>query len=555
MIQASGLTKIFPSGNKAVDGLDLHVKQGEIFALLGPNGAGKTTTIRICSTLSGFDTGSVQVAGYDVDKDPEKVRESIGVVAQQTGIDYFLTGRENLVLQGHLYRMKKADIRARVEELAAYFDLKDSLDQLVATYSGGMRRKLDIATALIHRPKVVFLDEPTLGLDIKSRKNLWAYIEKLNRELGLTILLTTHYLEEADKLSHQVAIINAGKIRITGTPEELKTGIHGDSVQLTFEQNDAQVGAFAHTLKNQPEIKDTVWQGNKLHIYVENGAASVPHIALVASQQGVHIKTLSLSRPTLDDVFLKYTGSSLEETKEDTGQEWWMQWAGKGGGGNWQKKWGGGQEDASDDNSTPNPDNWKKDTETSETAPSSPAQAWTKEEMAEWWKNKGQSSTASDSVPGNAGQGNVEAAAQPMNPAQAWTKEEMEGWWKNQGQSSGTQGFPENTPPPRQKITPPAVRPMNPAQAWTKEEMEAWWQNQDQSSGTQGSPAPPPSASEEATPPTVQPTNPAQTWTKEEMEEWWRNKGQAPWPADNSNQWDGAPPNKTGETQDPGKKG
>lgn len=506
MIQASGLTKIFPSGTKAVDGLDLHVKEGEIFALLGPNGAGKTTTIRICSTLSGFDAGNVQVAGYDVDRDPEKVRESIGVVAQQTGIDYFLTGRENLVLQGHLYRMKKADINARVEELAAYFDLKDSLDQLVATYSGGMRRKLDIATALIHRPKIVFLDEPTLGLDIKSRKNLWAYIEKLNRELGLTILLTTHYLEEADKLSHQVAIINAGKIRITGTPEELKTSIHGDSVQLTFEQNDAQVGAFAHTLKNQPEIKDTVWQGNKLHIYVENGAASVPHIALIASQQGVHIKTLSLSRPTLDDVFLKYTGSSLEETKEDTGQEWWMQWAGKGGGGNWQKKWGGGQEDASDDNSNP------KDTETPEAASSSPAQAWTKEEMAEWWKNKSQPSGVSDTVPGNAGQDNVEAAspsAQPINPAQTWTKEEMEGWWKNQGQSSGTHESSGNAPPANQEVTPPSV----------------------------------------------QPTNPAQTWTKEEMEEWWRNKGQSPWPADNSNQWGGAPSNNTGENQDSGKKG
>ncbi|MEQ6342729.1 MAG: ATP-binding cassette domain-containing protein [Gammaproteobacteria bacterium] len=543
MIQASGLTKIFPSGTKAVDGLDLHVKEGEIFALLGPNGAGKTTTIRICSTLSGFDAGNVQVAGYDVDKDPEKVRESIGVVAQQTGIDYFLTGRENLVLQGHLYRMKKADIQKRVEELAAYFELKDSLDQLVATYSGGMRRKLDIATALIHRPKIVFLDEPTLGLDIKSRKNLWAYIEKLNRELGLTILLTTHYLEEADKLSHQVAIINAGKIRITGTPEELKTGIHGDSVQLTFEQNDAQVGAFAHTLKNQPEIKDTVWQGNKLHIYVENGAASVPRIALIASQQGVNIKTLSLSRPTLDDVFLKYTGSSLEEVKEDTGQEWWMQWAGKGGGGNWQKKWGSGQEDASDESSDP------KDTETPETASSSPAQAWTKEEMAEWWKNKGQSSGVSDTAPGDAGQGGEEPIrppARPMNPAQTWTKEEMEGWWKSQGQSSGAPG----TPPPRQAVTPPAGQPMNPAQTWTKEEMEGWWQNQ----GDPGSADNAPPASPEATPPSVQPMNPAQTWTKEEMEEWWRNKGQTPWPADNSNQRGSTPSNETSENQDSGKK-
>ena len=191
MIQVRGLTKVFPNGIKAVDDLDLTVPQGEILGLLGPNGAGKTTTIRALTTLCGFDSGKVLVAGHDVDREPEMVRLRIGVVAQNTGIDYFLTGRENLELQGHLYRMKKSEIKTRISELAQYFDLVSDLDRQVAMYSGGMRRKLDIATALIHRPTLLFLDEPTLGLDIKSRKMLWEYIQKLNQDTGLTILLPT----------------------------------------------------------------------------------------------------------------------------------------------------------------------------------------------------------------------------------------------------------------------------------------------------------------------------------------------------------------------------
>lgn len=174
------LTKIYPPNLRAVDGLDLSVKEGQIMALLGPNGAGKSTTIRVLSTLSGFDSGQALVGGIDVDIDPEKVRQTIGVVAQKTGVDYFLTGRENMTLQGQLYRMKKGDIRARIEELAEYFELKDSLDKPVTAYSGGMTRKLDIATALIHRPRILYLDEPTLGLDIRSRKILWRHIEELN---------------------------------------------------------------------------------------------------------------------------------------------------------------------------------------------------------------------------------------------------------------------------------------------------------------------------------------------------------------------------------------
>lgn len=340
MIRVSGLTKIFSTGNKAIDNLSLDVKQGEILALLGPNGAGKTTTIRILSTLSGFDEGQVEVAGYDVDASPEEVRKTIGVVAQQTGVDYFLSGRENLVLQGQLYRMKRAEIDKRIDELASYFGISDALDRQVMTYSGGMRRKLDIATALIHSPKLLFLDEPTLGLDIKSRQSLWQYIEKLNKEDGLTILLTTHYLEEADHLSHRVAIINQGSIQIVDTPEQLKNGINGDSVILTFEEQGTTVGEFTYAMHEDPDVKDVTWQNDNLHIYVDNGGEAVSKFVRIASEKGLSIKNLSLAQPTLDDVFLKYTGTTLDDTSEDEGEEWWHQWAGKGGGGGkWQKNW------------------------------------------------------------------------------------------------------------------------------------------------------------------------------------------------------------------------
>jgi ABC-2 type transport system ATP-binding protein len=350
-IEVSRLTKIYPPDLKAVDELDLEVRKGEIMALLGPNGAGKSTTIRVLSTLSGFDSGRAVVGGIDVDTSPERVRRAIGVVAQKTGVDYFLTGRENLTLQGHLYGMKKADIRTRVEELAAYFELRDSLDKTVASYSGGMTRKLDIATALIHRPTILFLDEPTLGLDIRSRQILWRHIEELNKKFGLTILLTTHYLEEADKLSHRVAIINAGKIRIIGTPDELKNGIHGDSVMLSFEQAGAAERDFASKAKEDGVVRDAVWQGNNLHLYLDNGAAAIPQIMERAAARQLQVKTLSLARPTLDDVFLRYTGSSLLESKQEEAEPWWKQWAGKGGGGDWKKnakKWGWeeGQESA-----------------------------------------------------------------------------------------------------------------------------------------------------------------------------------------------------------------
>ncbi len=338
MIHVENLVKVFDAGTRAVDNLNLNIEAGEIFALLGPNGAGKTTTIRILSTLAGFDEGKVEIASFDMDHAPEEIRKSIGLVAQQTGIDYLLTGRENLALQGQLYHLKKSEIKQRITELAHYFELTDTLDQQVMTYSGGMRRKLDIATALIHKPKLLFLDEPTLGLDIKSRKSLWHYIEKLNKELNLTILLTTHYLEEADKLSHRVAIINEGKICAMDTADALKREIGGDSLTLSFAEPDAKTHTFANQLQEQEYVSNIIWEGERCHIYVNHGASSVPKIAQLAGEQGIDIAELSLSRATLDDVFLRYTGNSLEE-KEEATEEWWHKWAGKGGGGKWAKKW------------------------------------------------------------------------------------------------------------------------------------------------------------------------------------------------------------------------
>lgn len=348
MISIKGLCKTFDTGTKAVDHLDLEIQDGEILALLGPNGAGKTTTIKVLTTLSGFDEGEALVAGHNVDREPQKVRQSIGYVAQETGVDYFLTGRENLRLQGQLYRMKRRDIDARIEELAGFFELTDALDQEVMAYSGGMRRKLDIATALIHRPKVVFLDEPTLGLDTRSRQSLWQYITKLNQDHGLTILLTTHYLEEADKLANRVAIIAAGQIKVLDTAEKLKDDLGGDSISLEFENAPTDYQAVVKDFYQQDYVRDLRWESDRLLLYVSNGAGAVPRIVDLIKAQGLILKNVNFARPTLDDVFIKYTGTSLNSAEEESGEAWWEKWAGKGGG-KWAKKWQEQNAESADD--------------------------------------------------------------------------------------------------------------------------------------------------------------------------------------------------------------
>ncbi len=337
MIEIQGLKKTFPGGAQAVRGVDLSVQAGELFALLGPNGAGKTTTIRACTTLSGFDDGRITVAGFDVDREPQAVRRAIGYVAQSTGVDMFLTGRENLRLQGQLYRLPRQEIEARTEALADQFDLTGALDRPVSEYSGGMQRKLDIATALIHQPQVLFLDEPTLGLDTASRRALWDLIRTLNEAQGLTILLTTHYLEEADELPHRVAIMHQGEVKVVDTPERLKAQLGGDSVAIEFPP-DTPAQPWLEEMGPRLGVRRHIWEGDRLHLYLPDGSHAIPQILESARAHGLTINGITLARPTLDDVFLHFTGASLQRGDTETASPWWEKWAGKGGG-RWAKKW------------------------------------------------------------------------------------------------------------------------------------------------------------------------------------------------------------------------
>jgi len=337
MIEIQGLKKTFPGGTQAVRGVELSVQAGELFALLGPNGAGKTTTIRACTTLSGFDDGRITIAGFDVDREPQAVRRAIGYVAQATGVDMFLTGRENLRLQGQLYRLPRREIETRTEALAAQFDLTEALDRPVSEYSGGMQRKLDIATALIHQPRVLFLDEPTLGLDTASRRALWRLIRTLNEEQGLTILLTTHYLEEADELAQRVAIMHQGQVKVVDTPERLKAQLGGDSVTIEF-PSDTTAQGWLEEIGPRLGVRRHIWEGERLHLYLPDGSHAIPQILESAQAHGLTINGITLARPTLDDVFLHFTGASLQRGETEAASPWWEKWAGKGGG-RWAKKW------------------------------------------------------------------------------------------------------------------------------------------------------------------------------------------------------------------------
>jgi ABC-2 type transport system ATP-binding protein len=316
--------------------MDLSVSEGEILGFLGPNGAGKTSTIKILTTLSKPSNGAASVAGHDVVREATAVRRVIGYVAQEAGVDYFLTGRENLTLQGRLYHLESRVIAERANELLALFDIESVADQLVSSYSGGTKRKLDIATALLHRPKVLFLDEPTLGLDLQSRHALWDYIRRLNAAHGMTIFLTTHYLEEADKLAHRVAIIDQGGVKAVGTPEALKDGVGGDAIRLTFEGG-APGPTVWQTLKAHPLVRDVIAEGDGLHVVVKEGREALPKLlpALDAVQAGV--RSITLSRPSLDDVFLKHTGKAFTAETSSGGEAWWTKW--QKGGGSWNKEW------------------------------------------------------------------------------------------------------------------------------------------------------------------------------------------------------------------------
>ncbi len=316
IIETERLTKIFPGGVTAVDGIDLEVREGEIFGFLGPNGAGKTTTIKMLNTLLRPTSGKAIVAGFDVVKNPADVRRSIGYVAQDVGVDEHATGRENLTLYGHFYRLDSKTIKERVKNLFALVDLEGVEDKMVSTYSGGMRKRLDIAMGLIHEPKIIFLDEPTVGLDPQTRTHIWDYVRRLAKSMGITIFLTTHYMDEADKLADRLAIIDRGKIMALGTPDDLKRSVGGDVVTLSpCNTGPAECAAFLErtraVLSGLSFVKGVQTADGEVSVFVESGEAAAPGIMRALGGAGIEIQRLSVSRPTLDDVFLKYTGRTI----------------------------------------------------------------------------------------------------------------------------------------------------------------------------------------------------------------------------------------------------
>ncbi len=299
---------------RALDGIRFAVPEGEVFGLLGPNGAGKSTTVRILATLTRADAGRATVAGHDVATEAAAVRRTIGYVPQASGVDREATGRENLLLQGRLQRMRGPDLDRRATDLLEAFGLTDKAHALVKTYSGGMKRRLDVAMGLVHSPHVLFLDEPTTGLDPEARAAMWEELERLAAAERLTILLTTHYLEEADRLARRVAIVARGQVVVEGTPDELKHALRGDAV--TVELAAADAGRAAGVVQALEGVHEVTPDGRRLHLRVEQGAQAVPLILgrLDAATIGVHAVTVS--RPSLDDVYLHHTGRDFRADDE-----------------------------------------------------------------------------------------------------------------------------------------------------------------------------------------------------------------------------------------------
>jgi ABC-2 type transport system ATP-binding protein len=322
VITVNNLQKTYADGTQAVKGISFAVEQGEFFGFLGPNGAGKSTTIKILITLLDKSGGDVNVLGFDVAQNPTDVRRLIGYAAQDAGIDDDLTGRENLIMQGRLFHLAPDVIKQRVAELLALMDLTDDADRAAGSYSGGMRKRLDLATALIQRPEILFLDEPTTGLDPQTRANLWRYLERVNREEGLTIFLTTHYMEEADRLCHRLAIIDHGEIIGEGSPAELKAELGGDVVTLKFAANgvpaETAPAQAADLLRELSFVREIMPFNEGVNVIVANGGTAVPQIVHALDNAHLDVTQLTLTSPTLDDVFLKYTGSTIRRDEANT---------------------------------------------------------------------------------------------------------------------------------------------------------------------------------------------------------------------------------------------
>ncbi|HEY8915853.1 MAG TPA: ATP-binding cassette domain-containing protein [Chitinophaga sp.] len=315
IVLTNGLKKSFKAQGKTVEavrGVDLAVRTGEVFGFLGPNGAGKTTTLRMLTTLLTPDAGEATLAGCDLLKHPQRLRERIGYVSQAGGSDRGMSAWENLVLQGRLFGMNRHNAAAQAKALILAFDLEAIADRKAATYSGGQRRRLDVALGMMHRPQLLFLDEPTTGLDPQNRARLWDEVRRL-RDSGVTIFLTTHYLDEADALADRIAIMDQGKIEAEGSPRELKKQIAGDVVLLGLSADGAHNEKALQLFTDQPYVREASYEQGHLRLYVHEGEATLPEILRLLDHAQIGLKTISLSQPTLDDVFLRQTGRSLQE--------------------------------------------------------------------------------------------------------------------------------------------------------------------------------------------------------------------------------------------------
>ena len=313
IITVKDLVEVYTDGTKAVDNISFDVKEGEFFGFLGPNGAGKSTTIKVLTTLLRKTSGQAEVAGYDLDKSPKEIRKVIGVLSQETIVDVDLTGKENLRLQGRLEQMHGSTLENRVNELLKMVQLEEFADKPAGRYSGGMKKRLDLASALIHKPKLLFLDEPTTGLDPQSRASIWDYLEELNREEDITIFLTTQYLEEADKLCRQLSIIDHGKIIAKGSPAELKQAIGHDTITLSL-KNPKDSALRFETKKILQEVSgvvDVTGSDGGIVVHAKNADEIIADIVTVLDRNNIRPISLNMSSPTLDDVFLHHTGRRI----------------------------------------------------------------------------------------------------------------------------------------------------------------------------------------------------------------------------------------------------
>ena len=308
-IVVDSLSKRYSEEVLAVDNISLKVEAGQIYGFLGPNGAGKSTTIKILTSLALPTSGTATVGGFDVVSEADQVRRIMGVALQDIGLDSLMKSMELLTLQGQLFGAKRSEAEARAKELVKLVGLTDAIDRRVGTYSGGMRRRLDLAMALVHKPEILFLDEPTTGLDPASRRDLWQEVKRLNRNYGMTIFLTTQYLEEADELADVVAIINDGRISKTGSPAVLKAGVGKESINISFDTRERAEIASAE-LKDMAEMVQT--DRDTVRLYMDHAAQMIPAVVNRLQQANINPISLTLTQPTLDDVFLQVTGQSLQ---------------------------------------------------------------------------------------------------------------------------------------------------------------------------------------------------------------------------------------------------